>query len=293
MLPNEDTVRRIWAQSKGRWAFQSTKYEGTWRDYPIEEAWPTGGALRLQNQPHGHDLFFSALRATKAERANTNFAGAALLFADLDPVKPWKLDLKPTIAWETSPESYQAVWFMDMMIEDYEVWSDLSQRMTRHTGADPGGWMGSKALRWPGSLNWKRSNGSHVPFGTVLWDDGPEYAYIDLQNDLPPLLPRETIEDTDHPDPIHSSQVDNMYRLMKSKHWHKLGLRSRNYVSRDAVTDRSLFLAKLVRQLLSEGLTPEETFHLAWVQPYCKWRTDRDAPEVLWREIQKAVSAAL
>jgi len=288
MLPNEELVERIWNQSRGEFAFVSTKFDGKWTDWPVTS---DQAGLPLDHQPSGYDLFFSALRSSKMWRANDNFGGAALLFADLDPVKPWEVPHKPTIAWETSPGMYQAVWFLDEEIENYNEWSNLNRRMTRYTKADPGGWMGSKALRWPGSLNWKRRRDNLVPAGVLLWDDGPEYARGMLAEELPALDLIETIEDTDHPIVIHESQVPAMLHALRRKHWAHLNPRSKSIITRKRVSDRSLFIYKACHQLIKEGLEPEEVFHLLWVQPYCKWRTDRHAPHVLWSEIQKAVAA--
>jgi len=287
-----DVVARIWNYSDGDWVFQATRQGRQWKDHPRfcpNEFVVDIHGPELIEQPHGTDLYFGALRSTAQWRGNENFGGAAILFADLDPVDPEGLSIVPSIAWETSPGSFQAVWFLTDLIEEYEEWASLNQRLTRYTGADAGGWMGSKVLRWPGSLNWKREQNGMVPVGRLLWDDGPEYVPAHMAGILPELVKVSPVVVADgYPEPIPSSGAERMLRKLQLMHWDRLNARSRSIITRPAVSDRSFFVAKAVRQLLSEGLTPEETFHLVWVQPWCKWRTDRYAPHILWREIQKA-----
>jgi RepB DNA-primase N-terminal domain len=105
----------------------------------------------------------------------------AALWADLDGVDPNKFGaLEPTIAWETSPQRYQALWLTDGIVADIS----LNKRLTYHLGADKGGWCQTKLLRLPGSRNQKYRP---PPLALVLWDDGPVHRLAELERLLPPL----------------------------------------------------------------------------------------------------------
>ena len=242
-----------------------------------------GGDLLHGPQVVGTDQYFSALTFSEPRRSNDTVVAPGLLFADLDSVDPHLLQIKPSAAWETSPQSYQAVWWLKAAIMEYGVWADLNRRMTYHVGADHGGWMGSKLLRVPGSYNFKRESSAGVPRGSLLWCTNDQYDARDLDKALSPSEKRQEKSSSSQALPALMSAKEREW-LVRTK-WPQIGLRGRYMLSRVQVQDRSLHIIQTIHELNNGKLNPEEVFQLIWVQPWCKWRPDK--PEVLWEEVQR------
>lgn len=236
-------------------------------------------------QPENCDLYFTPLRFTADKRSNAHVGKPGVFFADLDPVHPESLALRPTFAWATSVGSYQAVWALMDVIESYDEWASINRSITHHTGADPGGWMGSKVLRVPGSINYKRGS-----YGRLLWADGPVYEKGEVVSVYPvvkkaPTLFRPGSVDEDYP--AVPAQADAAY--LATILWPRMGLRGRSMLMKRQVPDRSLHIVRTIHEL-AKTLDPDEVFRVIWWRPWNKWRLN-DKPEMLWAEIQKAIDA--
>lgn len=248
---------------------------GTYQDHGYRNG--EGPPLSMQ-QDHSADLLFAPLVFT-GKRSNDNVDRPGVLFADLDGAS--KPTIEPTIYWETSPGNTQAVWLLDGQFDDYEEWADLNRRMTLYTGADVGGWMGSKVLRVPESVNWKRR-----AFGRLLWYHSFVVHKIrNLQKALPPLeTPAPRPPKGEHPAVPSMAESD----LAINFHWAELGLRARSMLLEKKVKDRSLWIIKTAHELFRSGLDEEQVFVVLWGRPWNKWRTTRYNPALLWAEIVRA-----
>lgn len=97
-----------------------------------------------------------------------------VLFHDLDEVDPRSLpeSLRPTIAWETSPGSYQAAWLLDGPALTPDEHRTAQRRL--HQAVNGGDYRAPSAfVRPPGRRNRKGENGPRGALGRFLWDDGP------------------------------------------------------------------------------------------------------------------------
>src|SRR5690606_19108141 len=80
---------------------------------PVEKVRDPRWSEALWDQPPDTDLYFTPLSFRGKKRRNEEaVAPMRVLYADLDPVHPSSLAIKPSAAWETSPGSYQAVWYL-------------------------------------------------------------------------------------------------------------------------------------------------------------------------------------
>lgn len=279
-------VNRIWNLSSGRYGTYATIQRFRDKNFKINDFQETPVVKDMPPGPEvlGKDQYFSALTFNPAVRRNENFCGARLLFADLDRVDPRTLDYRPTIAWETSPGSYQAVWELDRGIGAYEPWADLNKRMTYAVGADKGGWMGSKLLRVPMTTNWKRYNEiTGAPTGNLLWTDGPGWG-VHYLNDKLPRLEKSSAEfrKTGYPSPTEDKRLETIDRL-----WSRIGLRTRAMLMDNYPKDRSLHIVRCIYRLKNEKFTDQEIWDLLWFAPWNKWRQQGN-PERMWAEIQEA-----
>lgn len=175
--------RREQAQNKS--GFHSVAFE-----WPAERDEIIEHMLRHQNE----DLYWCPVIFAGPHRQEGLAHEEYALWADLDEVDPHRIERrwKPTVAWETSPGRYQAIWLLkDPVAEDlYGAARQAGENrlMTHMLGADPSGWDITQLLRVPGWVNHKpdySAPGRH-PQGKLLWRDGPRYEAIDF-NSLPPL----------------------------------------------------------------------------------------------------------
>lgn len=245
--------------------------------------WPlfVGTQLPFTEQPEGWDLFFTPNLFT-GPRVNNMAAGHMYLYADLDDA-PYPV-IEPTYYWETSKDSWQAMWQLSAR-PGAQDWATLNRAMTRFLGADSNGWPAAKLLRVPGSVNWKRDGQTA---GSAV-DTGERYAFTELWEFLGPQIREDRRELTGPhpplPDPQHKQAI-------MADMWDYLGLLSRSMLTNPKVSDRSHWIVQVAYQLAGEGvLPPEQVFDLIWVQDWCKWRVDGHKPEQLWLEIQRAFDA--
>ena len=100
----------------------------------------------------------------------------SVLWADLDTCPIEKVTPKPSVAWESSPGRYAALWFLDKEYPLEEILRACKGIAYEYAdlGADKGGWDATQVLRVPGSVNYK-------------YGDGVPEATLGLENYLPPV----------------------------------------------------------------------------------------------------------
>jgi hypothetical protein len=117
------------------------------------------------------DLYFCPTLFAEPQRKKEHALETSWLWSDLDSADPRTIDHKPTVAWQTSPGRYQALWRLKRPLPALEA-SELSRRIAYSEGADKSGWDVTQVLRPPGSLNWKYEPAFRVK---LLWSNGPIY----------------------------------------------------------------------------------------------------------------------
>lgn len=152
------------------------KDDGYWRDTMF--AWP-GDKNKIKewfknNHHNGLDLYWCPAIFSKSRRTRENVIRGRVLYADLDPINPSGIPYKPTIAWESSPNRFQSLWFLDKYPADFE---DMNKRMTYAVGADKSGWDLTQVLRIPNTYNYKYENPVK---GKLLWKDSEIFDSINL-----------------------------------------------------------------------------------------------------------------
>jgi len=216
--------------------------------------WPDDRAKIIGHlKEHANDDVFwcPMLFETKYRRAEFGLEERAL-WADLDEIDPREIsEYPPTIAWETSPGRYQALWLLDGFIYGASGPGMVNQRLTYYLDADPSGWDTTQLLRLPGWANHKPerrlSDGSPAP-GNLLWTGGRVYQAADFEN-LPMVEVDVPISD------IMEAELD---RIDRHKVWAdvklKLPHRARElYEAREPSGDRSVSLWYLIRCLADAG----------------------------------------
>lgn len=215
------------------------------------------------------------------------------LWADLDAIDPITIeDYPPTIAWESSPGRYQALWLATNGDFQGASWpGNENQRLTYYIGADRSGWDTTQLLRVPGWFNHKpeyESEGKY-PKGKLLWSNGPEYIPGDF-SDLPPVNGMESGTVTDAlEDEIESIDRHKVLARVKLK----LTRRVRDLLSaREAQAHlRSDALWEMERSLADAGCSVAEIVAIVRETVWNKYTERADEMKRLILEASKAIAA--
>jgi hypothetical protein len=263
---SECPLADVWAEQPGQFFCISTKSEtGKWLDHfftrdqfdEIDDFITEHEDCDVYWCPHG----FSEPRRQKACAVVPQ-----LLWADLDEIDPRDLDLRPTIAIQTSAGRFAAIWKVDATISE-----DLNKKLTYAIGADRGGWDLTQVLRVPGTRNYKYKNSPRVK---VLWHGGPSYKLSEIVKRLP----------AENEQPASSSDAVYSRYEKKMPHWLRRALVS----DKPTVGKRSEMLWKMEHALLDLGCSRDEAFELLKASPWNKFK-GRD--QQLRRELDKIISS--
>lgn len=215
------------------------------------------------------------------------------LWADLDEADPRTIDdHPPTIAWESSPGRYQALWLARRGAKSFAgaSWAGgVNQRLTYAVNADHSGWDTTQLLRVPGWENHKleyEEDGKH-PKGKILWIDGPRYELEDFDN-----LP-EVKHGTTQLTEALETDIDGVDRLEVIANV-KLKL---NHTARELLfakdtggADKSEKLWYLIRCLADVGLSVAEIVAVARETVWNKFSGRHDELRRLISEASKAIA---
>ncbi len=218
---------------------------------------------------------FSAARRTSGP-TDANVLPSRVLFQDLDRVNPWDIpeDLKPTIAWRTSPGSYQAVWLLGgdaLPVDEHREWN---RRLQHHLGVKdfraP-----SSFIRVPGRRNRKGKYGPGGVEGILLWDDGPNH---DLNAPAWQALPEVASHRgvwTGDAEKALEIDADAVVRRIEGRLPAKVLQHLRRNIRAVDVDDgsegadrRHTNLWILEKELRKAGCSGEEIFAVMWNHPY-------------------------
>lgn len=259
-------------------------------------AWPSDRDKILKHmEAHTeHDLYWCPSLFETPVRQGNQAADERSLWADLDEADPRKIeDYPPTIAWETSPGRYQALWILSAGDIQGASWPGKeNQRLTYHIGADISGWDTTQLLRVPGWQNHKpeyRSKSGNYPTGRLLWSNGRTYLPDEFE-DLPEVEGALSASDlTDvvaqQVEALDVSTIMARIKLKLTPHAREL-IRARN-----ATGDRSNALWDIERSLADAGCSVEEIVAIVRGTVWNKYRDRADELKRLITEATKAIAA--
>lgn len=282
---NESFLRSVWeAQEAEGYVFVSYKLGDSWTDVPI--TWPCRSAKlskTLAEIPKKADVYFCPTVFSGPRRLADLALPSVWLHADLDEVDPvTEVDevLAASTAWQTSRGRYQCMWRMTRPVSP-KAHRALNRRLTYATGADKGGWSITKALRVPGTRNYKRSRPELV---TLLWEDQQHYLPRVVKEAVADVRVRDTEAD------VPELRLPNASRAQIIRKY-KLRARTKQLIHAKTapVGERSERLWELECTLLEAGMTPEECFVVVRGTVWNKYQGQRREIPQLWAEVCKAV----
>jgi len=269
-------ISRAWGKQDGYCFFPSISGAATNKEERIK-SWNEGPAFmwpkdkkKILAHMRSHtndDLYWCPSLFETNRRVMEVAMDEHCLWADLDEVDPRRIDdYPPTIAWETSPGRYQALWLVSTGDLQGASWQGgENQRLTYHLGADVGGWDTTQLLRIPGWRNHKPEHRggirdgeagqrlSEPVVGRLLWRSGRRYLPDEFE-DLPQVPKQGDFEDILE-DQIEAVDVKKVWGRVRLK----LPAKARDmYGSREVMGDRSANLWWLMRCLADAGCTAVE-----------------------------------
>lgn len=301
-------LRRIWGGNSEGYVFlpwipgdKQTKQErtapGVWQE--VRFKWPSEEQKILAhlNAHDMDDLFFCPnLFESPNRSAQTVAWNQRVLYADLDGVDPNDIDpeYKPTMAWETSKNSYQAVWLLGQDGIGLSDEGGENHRLTFYLGADKTGWDCTQLLRVPGRVNHKADRGGYR--GRLLWDNGPRYNDADDFADLPDIKVVSVDDDFDDAilDSIDRKEAWRRLRMKVSTRCRDyMGIRD-EHTARDAAESMGEGMSGLLWyvecELAEAGATVAEIVAIVRPMPWNKFAGRHDELVRLKSEASKAVA---
>lgn len=241
-----------------------------------------------------HDLYWCPSLFEEPRRATELATDEKALWADLDEVNPKDIqEYPPTIAWETSPGRYQALWLINSGDIQGASWpGNENQKLTYYIGADQSGWDTTQLLRIPGWTNHKyeyRDRAGKSPDGKLLWANGRTY----LQDDFTDLPPVEGALQASQVTEVLATQIEAVDRSkVLARIRLKLTKRIRDLLSaREAMGDRSDVLWEMERSLADAGCSIEEIVAVVRGTVWNKHEGRTDEVRQLITEAMKAIAA--
>ncbi len=261
---------------KGKWEEKSFQWPQELED--IKDYIKKSNALN-------YDLYWCPTILQSKQRIKENIPELSVLYADLDEVNPSNIqpELSPSVAWESSPGRYAAVWFLENSLPQEEG-ENLNKSLTYLLGADKGGWDLTQVLRIPGTRNFKYEGN---PKGKLLW-----YKENYINPKAIPLLPTEQ-QTLEFEETIIDSDPSRLLSLVSSvKDKLKPKTLSLLIASEEDILlyDRSEKLWELECQLLESGVSPEKVLELVACSHWNKYRGRRDEMKRLQVEVDKALT---
>jgi len=240
------------------------------------------------DQHQEHDVYWCPSLFEYDSRKQEFAMDEHALWADLDEANPRNIaeEYKPTIAWESSPGRYQALWIIGQGDIQGASWpGNENQRLTYYLGADLSGWDTTQLLRVPGWVNHKPEYDK--PKGKVLWSRGRTYLPDEFE-DLPEVAGALAANQITSVLEKEIEAVDRAAVLSRVKL--KLNHKARELINaREASGDRSDNNWYIMRCLADAGCSISEIVAIARETVWNKFEGRSNELQVLISEASKAI----
>ena len=278
-----NNLLEIWKEQPKGYLAVSSKTKGKWEDFffkSVEEVYRW-----IKERRKSSDLYFCTTTLKNPQRVKENVQASRYLWQDLDAVDPRKLppELKPTIAWESSPKRFQAIWQLNTLYSPDEI-EKINHNLALTVKADKGSWILTKVLRIPGTLNFKYNSKPEVK---LLWTDGPIYNYRKLQELLVDASSSGKAGQSDSPGIDKTGKTAK--EILKAK-WKILPTKLKKLLAMKKVSPgkRSDTLWYLEHELIKLGFSIPEVYQVIKESAWNKYKGRRDEDERLENEISLA-----
>lgn len=232
----------------------------------------------------GNNVYFCPHIFGSTRRKKDAVSYTPVVWSDLDDCPPSKLMLTPSLILETSPDRYQALWFLDDPETAPSDAEALSKRIAYHhkaDGADISGWDLTQLLRVPFTYNYKYDKFPQVNLISAsrtsysIKDFEPYPELVDYKFTTDPVPSDDELEPLD--------EIIRKYRSrFNDKVWDYFSLEPKT------ATDWSKPLWNLEMMLFESGMSKEQVYVVATEAKCNKYRRDHRPVTQLWKEVCRA-----
>lgn len=291
-------LKAIWRRADGyvflpyiekRWA-RTDQRKFHWREGPAFRLPDDWAKIETHLQKHwDDDLYFSPMVFSGPKRVSELAAAGNRLWADLDEADPSgiKEELKPTLAWETSPGRFAAVWFMASSRPETTDRGGENHRLSIALGADPSGWDTTQLLRVPGSANNKPGYPDGVR-GRLVWRRPGRQSWDEV--DSLPEIPQADIVGGDLITEQLLESIDPYEAYARVKRKLRGVIRQYMRLKDNSGLDRSEIAWQVERELADAGCTLLEMVAIIRPTPWNKFEGRADELKRLTLECGKALA---
>lgn len=273
----ERLLKAVWGDRSG---YIFLPYKVQPEDWHETKAIPYDGNLPDLELRGRVDRYWCPVVFSQPHRRKEFALTTNVLWADLDPVDPNQCRLKPSVAWESSPGRYQALWFLTSDVEP-DTAAALSKRIAYADGGDKGGWDLTQVLRLPGTKNYKYAAPADVH---LLWAKSRSYAVEEIRGAYPAVNGEVSQGQEAAWTEVAEDRIQTAITSLP------IGHRKRLFMNTDGA-DRSMELQKLTRDLLRFGVSPEIAVHIIQRSTWNKFNGRNDEKSQLLKQLDSAVAA--
>lgn len=259
------------------WIDLPAKVAAHWVPFYLE--WPNDKAVtrRIDSSLRDReDLYYSVAQFAQRGRNIEDVLPTAWLWADLDEVHPASataLGFLPTVAVESSPGRYQALWRLTKELRPKAL-ERLNRGLSYALDADKGGWDLTQVLRIPGTRNFKYRE---APLVRCLWINEEEYDPKEIWAAVRDIVPDDELRGVVSPTLPRRPIPAKAKKLLRTP------------VDQVVEGERSARLWELECLLSESGLSEDEIFELVEKSAWNKWRGVASGALRLRRDIHKAM----
>jgi len=229
------------------------------------------------------NAYYCPMLFSERKRRKDTVKECPAAWADLDTCDPTKMLVSPTLAVESSPGRYQALWRFTEP-QPPHVAEDLSKRIAYYhasDGADRSGWDLTQLLRLPGTPNFKYSGHPRVQ---TIATDRALYTLKDFGK-YPEVQHSEFLK---APMPTAEELPEETAEQLFLKYRHQVLPAALATFMHEPEGSWSEALWKMEMMCFEGGMSKEEVFVVASAAKCNKYQRDHKDPTYLWIEVCRA-----
>lgn len=263
---------------------------GKFREEFYEYPGQLGLALAsIEENVQTHNVYFCPQLFSEKKRSRGTVSYAPSIWSDLDTCPPEELLVEPTIAIESSPGRYQALWLLEGELDPDDA-ENISRRIAyahAEQGADRSGWDLSQLLRVPQTFNFKYNIRINLPVVSIIHANRNLYREKDFA-EYPELS--EFVK-TDIPMPSEEDLPESAEELLQERR-KTLNPLIWRFFTEEPETDWSKQLWNLQMLLFEAGFKREEVFVIVREAKCNKYSRDHKPMQLLWKEVCRSDAKA-
>lgn len=241
----------------------------------------------LDEEARNKHLWYGVNLFDRPERRTERALAGSIVYADLDACNPNEVEPRPSLAYESSPGRFQAIWKLAENISP-DIRADLARRVAYKysvSGADKTGWDVTQLLRIPFTKNYKYKSAPEIKI--VLQNEEVFGLSVFEAIELPPEAVTENGDQAGMPDIDTLPNADEVLAKYESELRSKTVMRF--YESEpEPGDDWSGVMWKMINTLIEADMEQEEVFAVV-VRAKCnKYVRDGRPISYLWKEVSKA-----